>query len=267
MQSMLSLRAMMILTAAAFAVVAPSVADTAPAVGGMPVPGGWSQGRTDDPQVKAAADFAVTQLPGGAKLSRIDAVSQQVVAGMNYRLDLSLSDGSRWQATIYRRFDGTMRLTQSMKLAPVAEPKLLLNGKGLLLTLPGQPARQIAFGTKRAAVMKALSFRPAAGESTNSECGAGPIDFASWPDGLNLLFQGGEFGGWSLDERADTLKADKGLMIGATRQSLEKSGHLKVEESSLGAEFETAGISGVLSNATPRGKVTALWAGLSCVFR
>jgi len=253
--------------AAAGAAVAQTHPATPPSAGGMSVPGGWNAGRKDDPAVKAAAGFAAGQLPGAPKVKSIDEVNQQVVAGMNYRLELTLSDASRWEVTVYRRFNGEMQMTNSMKLWPVDETTLSLNDHGMALIKSGKTLRQIAFGAKRADVMKALSFRSEPGESHNDDCGAGPTDFASWPDGLNLLFQGGEFGGWSLDERADTLKVNKTVAIGMTREQLQKVGKLEVSQTSLGVEFTIGEVSGVLSNASPRGKVTALWAGLSCVFR
>lgn len=258
-----------LLGAAGMALVLAANAEPArpPASGGMGVPGGWNEARKDNADVKTAASFAASQLPGAPKLKSIETASQQVVAGMNYRMEITLSDASRWEVTVYRRFNGEMSLTNSMKLSPVQETILSLNGKGFALNTPGKPARQIAFGTKRADVMKALSFRSEPGESTNSECGAGPIDFASWPDGLNLLFQDGKFGGWSLDERADSFKADKGVMIGTSRDALNKAASPKVEKSTLGTEFSYGGISGILSNGSAKGKVTSLWAGLSCVFR
>ncbi|HMT43891.1 MAG TPA: hypothetical protein PKA59_05020 [Chakrabartia sp.] len=232
-----------------------------------PVAGGWGAGQVSDPMVKAAAEFAAAQLPGKPNVKAIEGVSQQVVAGMNYRIDLALSDGSRWQVVVYRRFSGEMQLTQSLKLSPVAETRMTLNGQGLVLTAPGGGITRVKFGTPRPQVMAALSSRPEAGESTNSECGAGPIDFASWPDGLNLLFQGGTFQGWSLDERADSLRLSNGARIGTTVAQLRKLGKFRIEKSTLGHEFLLAGVSGLVSSPRPTGKVTALWSGLDCNFR
>ena len=238
-----------------------------PVVGGPQIAGGWSKGSPDDGAVQQAALFAAGQLPGKARLAKVQRVQQQVVAGMNYRIELTLSDGSLWEVTIYRHFSGAMQLTNSVRLSPVAEAKLALAGNGLTLAMPRGAAHTIAFGTRHDHVMRALRFRSEPGTSTNSECGAGPIQFASWPDGLNLLFQNGKFQGWSLDARADTLKTTHGLRIGATRLALQKLGRLRVSRTSLGTEFTMGGVSGVLSNPSPRGRVEALWAGLSCNFR
>lgn len=241
---------------------APIVAQPAP-----PIAGGWSAGKVADPTVKAAADFAASQLPGKASVKSIESVSQQVVAGMNYRIDLTLSDGSRWEVVVYRRFTGEMQLTQSMKLSPVAETRLGLNGQGLVLTDANGVVTRVKFGMSRQQTMAALASRPEPGESTNSECGAGPIDFASWPDGLNLLFQEGKFQGWSLDERADSLRLTNGVRIGTTLARLRKLGKVRLEKSTLGNEFTLGGVSGLVSSQRPTGKVTNLWAGLDCSFR
>lgn len=234
---------------------------------GQALAGGWNVGSATDPNVKAAADFAARQLPGQVGVTTIESVSQQVVAGMNYRLGLLLADGSRWEVVVYRRYDSAMQLTQSLKVSPVIEDKLNLNGEGLVLTAPGGAPIVVKFGTPREQVMAALASRPEAGESTNSECGAGPIDFASWPDGLNLLFQGGNFQGWSLDERADTLTLKNGVGIGTTLAQLRKHGKVTFEASTLGHEFTLDGVRGLVSSRRPAGKVTTLWAGVDCVFR
>lgn len=237
------------------------------AADGPPIAGGWSNGNKTDPMVRAAADFAAGQLPGKAAVKAIEAVSQQVVAGINYRITLLLADGSRWEVVVYRRFSGEMHLTQSMKLSPVAETKLGLNGQGLVLTTPKGVVTRIKFGMPRDQVMAALNTRPEPGESTISECGAGPIDFASWPDGLNLLFQGGAFQGWALDQRADSLRLTNGVGIGTTVARLRKLGKLRIEASTLGNEFTLGGVSGLVSSRRNTGKVTNLWAGLDCSFR
>ncbi len=245
-------------------VAAPAVVSAEPM---QSVAGGWNAGSVTDPNVKAAAEFAARQLPGQVAVAAIESVSQQVVAGMNYRMDLLMADGSRWQVVVYRRYNGEMQLIHSTKLSPVLEVKLQLNGEGLVLTAPSGTKTFVKFGTPRSQVMASLASRPEAGESTNSECGAGPVDFASWPDGLNLLFQDGNFQGWSLDERADTLKLSNGVGIGTNLSQLRKRGKVKFEASTLGNEFTLGGVSGLVSSRRPTGKVTALWAGLSCGFR
>lgn len=83
----------------------------APSPAAPPVAGGWSAGEASA-EARAAAQFAVTSMNrAGVTLSSLDAVQQQVVAGLNYRLDLTLSDGSRVRATVWKKLDGTFELT------------------------------------------------------------------------------------------------------------------------------------------------------------
>jgi hypothetical protein len=81
--------------------------------------GGWSAG-TADAESRAAAQFAVTAMnQPGLTLVSIDRVRQQVVAGINYQLDLTLSDGSRVRATVWKKLDGSFALTN---ISPIINP-------------------------------------------------------------------------------------------------------------------------------------------------
>jgi uncharacterized lipoprotein YajG len=81
--------------------------------------GGWSAG-VIDAESRAAAQFAVTTMnQPGITLTSLDAVGQQVVAGRNYRLDLTLSDGSRVRATVWKKLDGSFELTN---ISPIISP-------------------------------------------------------------------------------------------------------------------------------------------------
>ena len=76
-----------------------------------PIAGGWSAAAVDAVDVKPAAGFALTCMSAlGRALSRIDAASNQVVAGLNYQLDLTFSDGSRWRAVVYRNLNCELSL-------------------------------------------------------------------------------------------------------------------------------------------------------------
>lgn len=233
-----------------------------------PTVGGWSDVAADDPQLRDAAAFAARAIAGeGASVVAIANGRRQVVAGMNYAMEISLSDGGRWRATVWRRLDGGMELTEAKLLeaaAPAAEPKLTVEPGGLALRDATGKVTTIAFDTAQDRVMTALAFRGPAGETRNEECGAGPTDFASWPDGLNLLFMQGRFVGWTLDERADTVAMGDGIAIGSSEAQLGKATRYTIEDSTLGREFLTEdGVSGIVDG----GKVSALWAGASCVFR
>ena len=82
-----------------------------------PIAGGWSAAPVDAPEIRAAAGFALNCMSApGRALSRIDAASTQVVAGLNYQLDLTFSDGSRWRAVVYRDLKGELTLTSATPL-------------------------------------------------------------------------------------------------------------------------------------------------------
>ena len=103
--------------ALAFAAFAPAfvLADVAPPppTPGPPVTNGWHELRPSDPELVAVAAFVMPRLPvRGARLLRIEGGERQVVAGMNYRIALQLTDRSRWLALVWRKPDGTYQLTR-----------------------------------------------------------------------------------------------------------------------------------------------------------
>ena len=57
---------------------------------------------------RAAAHAALTKMPRHVRLRRIESAERQVVAGMNYRMVLRLTDGQRWSATVWHKLDGAM---------------------------------------------------------------------------------------------------------------------------------------------------------------
>ena len=158
--------------------------------------------------------------------------------------------------------------------SPVAareEPKLAVEGEGLRWFLPPNgSARPIPFGTAEAAVLASLErVRGPAGTGTNESCGAGPVQYAGWPDGLSLVFQRGVFVGWSLDGRAeDALSTADGIGPGTTRTELDEAfGDVRVERTTLGMEFSAGAVHGVLDGPGRRARITDMWAGVSCVAR
>jgi len=78
--------------------------------------GGWAAGQVDNDAHKAA-NFALPHLRRRrARLQSVDAVDTQVVAGVNYRLVITLSDRSRWQVVVYRSLDQKFHLTSKLRL-------------------------------------------------------------------------------------------------------------------------------------------------------
>ena len=154
--------------------------------------------------------------------------------------------------------------------AALAGPALNLAPDELTLVLQDGTSRHIAFGMEKAAAtqMVAASLGSPIEQSTNEECGAGPLDYAAFREGLSLYFQDGKFAGWDLDGRENGKFATAdGVGIGSTRKQIEASGPVKVEESTIGHEFTRGEMSGLLSSAAADGKVTNLWAGVTCIAR
>ncbi|MEQ1850553.1 MAG: exo-alpha-sialidase [Chthoniobacteraceae bacterium] len=77
-------------------------------------PGGFTEIENRDEQALAAAKFAVTAHDPKLKFESIEKVERQVVAGMNYRLTLKVSDNGkerRADAVVWRKLDGQHALS------------------------------------------------------------------------------------------------------------------------------------------------------------
>lgn len=156
---------------------------------------------------------------------------------------------------------------------PAATIALAPDGLRIVNTTTGS-TRLVPFGTAEADALVAIGPLVAgvATRSENTECGAGPTQFAAYPDGLQLAFQDGAFAGWWLDTpegaAAPVLSTMDGLGIGITRDGFDDLGTLvTVEETTVGTEFAAGEIYGLLSGPEPAARVTDLWAGVSCIFR
>lgn len=73
--------------------------------------GGYRAISTDDAGVQAAAAFAAGEV-GGA-LQSVDSAQAQTVAGINYRLTITLESGAVWQVAVHRNLQGEFSLTSS----------------------------------------------------------------------------------------------------------------------------------------------------------
>lgn len=168
--------------------------------------------------------------------------------------------------------------------APAAEPEatpagqetteaaqggLALEGEGLRAFTAQGSARALPFGLSQEMVLTAVSTlldAPTPDVTTNAECGAGPTQFAEYPNGLQLAFQDGEFAGWYLDE-AGLTTAD-GVGVGTSRADLQSARVVEmIADSTLGAEFSIGDLGGFLSSDAPDATVESLYAGLTCFFR
>ncbi len=76
-----------------------------------PIAGGFSQALITDTEVLIAAKFAVAAHDPKLTLQYITAAEQQVVAGINYKLKLTTSDGRKAAAVVWRKLDSSHELT------------------------------------------------------------------------------------------------------------------------------------------------------------
>lgn len=160
-------------------------------------------------------------------------------------------------------------------------PVVSLDGEGLRLVDPKSGAtRPLGFGVPEDQLkLVAEKLKGPAEVGRAEECGAGPLSYLSWNDGLTLYSLDGLFAGWSLDETgtpgaapakgkpAPKLTTISGIGIGSTRAQLLSAYDAKIEQTSLGTEFNAAGLSGILDGTGGKARVTNLWSGVNCVFR
>lgn len=154
--------------------------------------------------------------------------------------------------------------------APSSGPLLAVDSEGLRLVNPDTGStRPISFGTVEnnvIGVLTSLRGEPS-DRGLNSDCGAGPLKFATWPDGLRLWFKQDRFIGWEIDGRksgANKITTINGIGIGISRSKL---GSATVSQTSLGTEFSMGNLFGLLSGNQSNAKVTLLWSGTTCLFR
>jgi hypothetical protein len=138
-----------------------------------------------------------------------------------------------------------------------------------LQLLPGGAERAIPFGAGEAMVIETLErVRGPAEQGTNEDCPTGAVQYASWSDGLSLLFGDDRFVGWSLDDRASgQVETPAGIGPGDTRAQLNSAHAPEVRQSTLGTEFSAGEVHGVLDGPSTGARITAMWAGASCVAR
>jgi len=151
---------------------------------------------------------------------------------------------------------------------------ILLEGDGFMPANPGGHGTglKLSFGAPRGTVisyMTGLHGGTAPQTDSNDECGAGPVQFARWDDDFTLAFQDGKFAGWWAGEKAPAgFSTVQDIHVGSTLAEVRAAWpDVQVMNDSIGPEFASADIFGILTGTTASAKVTALWAGVSCVFR
>lgn len=148
---------------------------------------------------------------------------------------------------------------------------LAVDGEGIRFFNPATTAATpIPFGRPQSEVIAMLErVRGPAGTGTNESCGAGPVQYANWADGLSLVFQRDRFVGWGLDGRAAGAISTAGSIgPGSTREALDGTyGNVEVRKTTLGDEFSAGGFFGLLDGPNATSKITDMWAGVNCVAR
>ncbi|HVQ10126.1 MAG TPA: hypothetical protein VMS43_17005 [Allosphingosinicella sp.] len=146
---------------------------------------------------------------------------------------------------------------------------LRLSSDGLAAGMPGlHTSRSFRFGMTKAEIVAAVAQMRSweTKTETSGECGAGPMEFVRFAT-LTLNIQNGLFVGWSLDGPRGTepIEEEYGLGIGAGRAEIEPlNGESVIRATTLGVEFDSDGIHGLLSSSAPDATVTHLWAGTNC---
>ncbi|MEO7463023.1 MAG: hypothetical protein ABIT96_09865 [Ferruginibacter sp.] len=136
----------------------------------------------------------------------------------------------------------------------------------------GMPYEQLVAITGRILEGKPISV------GVNSECGAGPLKMATWPNGLTLVFMEKKrgssewlFAGWFAGK--PTGKGDKpttmaGVGVGSTLEELESAYVTTITKTTLGQEFSIKqGFYGILSGTGKKATIDVIWSGTSCNFR
>ena len=159
---------------------------------------------------------------------------------------------------------------------PVATAKaqtvIALDGEGVRFVNSKTGSTQLlAFGTDRNRTETALAAQLGKSDdrSSNEECGAGRMEFSDFGN-FTANFQEDRFVGWSLrgGDEPGTLTTMSGIGIGTTRSEMAKSVAFEIyEDSTIGTEFNAAGLSGLLESEASDAKITDLWAGTNCIFR
>lgn len=107
-------------------------------------------------------------------------------------------------------------------------------------------------------------------EGINADCGAGPVHYANWADGLSLVFKDDRFVGWGLDRRAKgAITTADGIGVGTSRSELDDAfgPPIEVRQSTLGTEFTAGNYHGLFDGIGANARISDMWAGVSCVAR
>ncbi|MEO8795185.1 MAG: hypothetical protein ABI390_06925 [Daejeonella sp.] len=179
--------------------------------------------------------------------------------------------------------DTVKTLPDTLSPSPASEKlKIALTANALqLVDAVSGSTKEIAFGMPFDQLVPMVG-RILAGEPNsvgiNTECGAGPLKMATWPNGLTLVFSekkkgNGEwlFAGWFAGKpsgNGDKPITMAGVGVGSTLEELESAYVTTVTKTTLGQEFAVkSGFYGILSGTGKKAKIDVMWSGTSCNFR
>ena len=159
--------------------------------------------------------------------------------------------------------------TEPSAVAPaeaIASAKLVVDADGVA----AKGSDPLRFGADRADVdaAAAQAFGAAPQQSSNPECGAGPMDFSAFGP-LRLGYLDGRFAGWFLGEGEGVATSD-GVIPGVTTlEGLQLERRVRKLDTTLDGEFQytTADYGTITGFADPDGSITGLAAGVTCFFR
>lgn len=146
-----------------------------------------------------------------------------------------------------------------------------VSGEGLEIAAPERIS--LPFGVSRTKAENAViaAIGEPVSRQANDECGAGPMQFATFAGGLTLNFQDGKLAGWTIQRDEDDLgfATVRGIGVGSTEADLASAYAVrKIAGSTLGDEFTSqGGVNGFLSDRGGMKQVESLYAGTNCFFR
>jgi hypothetical protein len=166
-------------------------------------------------------------------------------------------------AVVGQTADTVLRATAPERGAP----SIVLAPDGL--TIDAGAPKRLAFGGAQAGVLADVdaALGQPKEQGSQEECPAGPLYHALYSSGLQVVFQNGEFVGWSARE-GSPFRTAQGIGPGSTASELKKAyPGATVEESSLGHEFAAGELYGVVTGPSDTATVEIMFAGTNCIFR
>ena len=154
---------------------------------------------------------------------------------------------------------GQEPLRESSPQVAVNEVELRRDG-----LVAGAEAFYFAAGENEVTAALSRAIGEPEGQSTNEECGAGPMSIAVFPGGLRVNFQRGSLVGWTQLEPSETISVVGDVQVGSDREVASGAdSYAAIEGSTLGEEFSLGQIGGLIEED----KVSILYAGKQCFFR